>query len=286
MTQALNLGEFAQVITLGPKGTFSNQAASVVVGDSSASIKYTSTLPEICMLAAGDAHALGVIPIENSSSGIVGPTQDSLVENEVVVVAELQIQVSYGLVSRVPVEEVETFYCHKVAFDQVMSFTAKKLSQAKVHFVDSNMDAAFHFARSGQDEKVAAVMPLVVAQKDEILQGEIVAEGIEDYQNNCTRFLVVRKPEEGYQPDFGRQKTSLVIESHEDRHSLLFEILREFHVFGLNLCRLESRPSKVHRWQYRFFIDFINNHRTEPCLAALAELGISYKVLGSYDSLT
>jgi len=286
MPQAQNLGDFSQVITLGPKGTFSNQAASIVVGTQAATIQYTNTLPEICMLAAQDDQSLGVIPIENSSSGIVGPTQDSLLEHEVEIIAELEVQVNYALISTVPVDQVETFFCHKVAFDQIMSFTAKKLSQAKVHFVDSNMDGAYRFLRCGEDDKVAAVIPLVVAQQDPALNQKIVAESLEDYQNNCTRFLVVRKAIPWVDPDFSRKKTSLVIEAHEDRHSLLFEILREFHVFGLNLCRLESRPSKVHRWQYRFFIDLINNHRTAPCLAALAELGISYKVLGAYDSLT
>ncbi|MDT8446272.1 MAG: prephenate dehydratase domain-containing protein [bacterium] len=277
---------YERIVTLGPEGTFSNQAATLVGGDRIRRIDYTVTLPQIVKEVVADPKALGVLPIENSSSGIVGPAQDSLVESEVVIIAELQIAVSYALVSQVPLEEIESFYCHAVAFDQIMTFTANHLSQAQVIYADSNMNAAQQFAAEPQGSKRAAVIPKVVANQDERFEGLILAEQIEDYQNNSTRFAVVKRIPVPYQPDFKRKKTSLVVETHEDRHSLLFELLREFHVFSINLCRLESRPSKAHAWQYRFFIDFYNNHRTAACLEALSGAGIHYKLLGTYSSLT
>lgn len=274
------------MITLGPEGTFSNQAASMVAGDRIEQIAYAVTLPQIAQEVVSDPKALGVVPIENSSSGIVGPAQDSLVENEVVILAELQVAVSYALISKVPLEEIEGFYCHRVAFDQVMSFVAHHLEHAQVIYADSNMDAAERFGAEGENSRIAAVVPKVVANQDERFEGLIQAENIEDYANNSTRFVVVKKRPLDYSPDFKRKKTSIVVELHEDRHSLLFELLREFHVYSINLCRLESRPSKVHAWQYRFFIDFYNTHRTDACLEALRSQGIAFKLLGAYSSLT
>ncbi len=285
MTIASLFEGFDRVITLGPEGTFSDQAAALVALGKR-EIRYTSTLPQVALAVVQDPLALGVIPVENSSSGIVGPAQDSLVENPVVILAEIQILVTYGLLSQVPLEEVESFYCHQVAFDQIMTFTAKHLPQAKVIFSDSNMDSAERFAQLPLGSKTAAVVPKLLAAQDPRFAPYLKAEGLEDYQNNCTRFLVFKKRPEEYQPDFSRKKTSLLIEMHEDRHSLLFEILREFHVFGINLCRLESRPSKVHAWQYRFFIDFYNSPKTQFCLDQFREAKISFQLLGSYDSLT
>ena len=252
-----------RIITLGPEGTFSNQAASLVGGNKP--ISYTNTLPQIALEVVADPSALGVMPIENSSSGIVGPAQDALVENQVVIIAEALVAVSYALVANRPLHEITGFFCHEVAFNQCMNFTARHLPKARVLYSQSNMDSA---------------------QQDPALSSKILEEKIEDYLNNSTRFAVIKVQEPTDQPDFTKHKTSLLIESHEDRHGLLFEILREFHVFGLNLCRLESRPSKIHPWQYRFFIDFYNNHRSATCLEALKSQKIDFKVLGTYSSLT
>jgi len=273
-----------RIITLGPEGTFSNQAASLVGGNKP--ISYTNTLPQIALEVVADPSALGVMPIENSSSGIVGPAQDALVENQVVIIAEALVAVSYALVANRPLHEITGFFCHEVAFNQCMNFTARHLPKARVLYSQSNMDSAQQFLKEPKDSKIAAIVPRIRAQQDPALSSKILEEKIEDYLNNSTRFAVIKVQEPTDQPDFTKHKTSLLIESHEDRHGLLFEILREFHVFGLNLCRLESRPSKIHPWQYRFFIDFYNNHRSATCLEALKSQKIDFKVLGTYSSLT
>lgn len=284
LDDTINPTNIDTIYTLGPKGTFSNHAAFLVGQDDITDIQYTVTIPQVVDRVKQNPRSIGVIPIENSVSGIVGPAQDSLINSDVVIVKELQVDVRYALLSNTPLEEVTHFYCHQVAFGQTMGFTAKNLPNAQVIYADSNINSGLQFLEN-IDQPVAAIIPLEPAKKRDDFKPYLVAEDVQDYKQNITRFFVVQNKPEGYQPDFTKQKTSIFISFDEDRHSLLFELLREFHVFGVNLCRLESRPSKDNLWAYSFFIDFHNNHRVEACLATFKDLNINYKVFGSYNTL-
>ncbi len=273
---------FNKIITLGPKGTFSNQAASLVGGSDVKNIQYTTTIPQIAREVVKNENALGVLPIENSTSGMVGQAQDSLVDSNVVIINELQIDIQFSLVSHVPLSEVRQFFCHSEAFNQTMSFTAEHMPEAKVIFSNSNIHSGELFLERDQ-EHVAAIIPKALVAKKSVFKEKLIASDVQDYAQNITRFVVIHKTPENYEPDFSKYKTSLVLEFKEDRHSLLFELLREFHVFGINLCRLESRPMKDNPWSYRFFIDLINNHRVETCLQELQNQDIGFQIFGSFD---
>jgi chorismate mutase / prephenate dehydratase len=275
---------FRKIITLGPKGTFSNQAASLVGGSVIKEIKYTTTIPQIAAEVVKNETVLGVMPIENSTSGMVGQAQDSLVDNAVIIVNELEIEISFSLVSHVILDEVKQFFCHSEAFNQTMIFTARHMPEATVVFSNSNIHSSELFLER-PNEPVAAIIPKSLALKNMAFQKKVVAEDVQDTRQNITRFVVLRRKPADYRPDFNRHKTSLMIEFREDRHSLLFELLREFHVFGINLCRLESRPIKNTPWHYRFFIDLINNHRVDACMEELLKQDIGFQVFGSYDRI-
>lgn len=281
----VSISNFKKIITLGPKGTFSNQAASLVGGDEIATIQYTTTIPQIAREVVRNENVLGVLPIENSTSGMVGQAQDSLVDSDVVIINELQIDIHFSLVSHVPLDQVKQYFCHSEAFNQTMVFTAENMPDASVVFSNSNIHSGELFLER-EGEPVAAIIPKVLATGKKAFQEKVVANNVQDYQQNITRFVVIQKTPPGFKPDFTRSKTSMFIEFKEDRHSLLFELLREFHVFGINLCRLESRPLKNTPWRYRFFIDLINNHRVETCMEELQKQDIGYKIFGSYDSIT
>ena len=274
--------KFQRIFTLGPEGTFSNQAAQRVCGEGFDNIVYCLTLPQVTSQVSQDEQSLGVIPIENSVSGTVNAAQNSLIDFSAVIIGELTIDVHYGLVAYGPLDQVKQYYCHAVAFNQCQRFVSQHLPQAQVLYSDSNMDSAARFtAAAGQP--VAAIVPLSIAQDRPTLKPHLHAGLVEDEPNNRTRFLVIQKKPAEYTPDLSKAKTSIYIELHEDRHSLLFEVLREFHVYNINLCRLESRPSRVRAWQYGFFIDFYNNQRTGACLEDFKRNRIEFKVLGSYD---
>ncbi len=276
---------FNKIITLGPKGTFSNQAATLVGGTEIETIQYTTTIPQIAREVVQNDNVLGVLPIENSTSGMVGQAQDSLVDSDVVIINELQIDIDFSLVSHVPLDQIRQYFCHSEAFNQTMVFTAENMPEAKVIFSNSNIHSGELFLEREQ-EPVAAIIPKALATRESTFEKKLIAKNVQDYQQNITRFVVIQKTPENYCPDYTRNKTSLFIEFREDRHSLLFELLREFHVFGINLCRLESRPMKNMPWRYRFFIDLINNHRVATCLDELQKQDIGYKVFGSYDRIT
>ncbi|MBT4286718.1 MAG: hypothetical protein HOD92_05215 [Deltaproteobacteria bacterium] len=280
----LDLSNYQRICTLGPKGTFSYQAANSIGGDSINEIQYTTTIPQIAHEVENAENILGVMPIENSTSGIVGPAQDSLVDSNLIISYELLIDVRYSLVSNVPLSEIKQLFCHAMAFNQNGLFTSQHLPAANVVFSNSNIHSAEEF-KERSDEPVAAIIPLPAAHSDVYLKAKIMSDDTQDYKQNMTRFLVLEKNPKNYLPDFTRKKTAMYVLFDEDRHSLLFELLREFHVFNINLCRLESRPQKNKPWHYCFFIDFFNNHRVETCLAALDELNIQYKIFGSYDIL-
>ena len=280
----LDLSNYQRICTLGPKGTFSYQAAHCIGGDSINEIQYTTTIPQIVHEVENAENILGVMPIENSTSGIVGPAQDSMVDSNLIISYELLIDVRYSLVSNVPLSEIKQLFCHAIAFNQNMLFTSQHLPAADVVFSNSNIRSAEEF-KDRSHEPVAAIIPLPAAHSDAYLKEKIVSNDTQDYKQNMTRFLVLEKKPKGYQPDFTKKKTAMYVLFDEDRHSLLFELLREFHVFSINLCRLESRPQKNKPWHYCFFIDFFNNHRVATCLEALDELNIHYKIFGSYDVL-
>ncbi|MDH5559997.1 MAG: hypothetical protein OEY59_03990 [Deltaproteobacteria bacterium] len=280
----ISLNQYDKIYTLGPRGTFSDQAAELVGGTRIKEIRYTTTLPQIALEVEKDEKALGVIPVENSSSGVVEPAQDSLVESNVVIIYELMVEVSYSLVSHVPLDEITAYYCHSVAFNQTMMFAAKTIPGAEVIFSKSNIDSGKQFLINS-DNRVAAIIPEQVARDNEEYRSKIMAEKIQDYKKNITRFFVVKKRPDDLKYDFTKNKTSIFVELHDDRHSLLFDLLREFHVFGINLCRLESRPSKLMHWRYTFYMDFYNNHRVEMCLAELKKQDIDFRYLGSYDHI-
>ncbi|MDP7317112.1 MAG: prephenate dehydratase domain-containing protein, partial [SAR324 cluster bacterium] len=173
---------------------------------------------------------------------------------------------------------------HPQAFEQTSDFQAHHLPEARPVFTDSNIDSGVRFLKEVDQPGFsgAAIVPLSFAEQnpDYLKQSDI-----QDYLNNTTRFLVVGpgQPEPAF--DFTRTKTSVFIECSEDRAGLLYELLSVFNRFHINLCRLESRPSKKVPWMYVFYVDFYNSSETPSCLDALAASPFQFRILGSYDSL-
>ena len=273
------------IYALGPEGTFSDYAARRLreaTGNDVVPIAYTHTIPEVLVAAERQPGAWGVIPIENSVAGTVGQAQDSLIVHPVTIFREIAVRVRFSLLASGPLQRVETYYAHPQAFDQCSEYLAAHLSQGEVIFTRSNVESGLTFLDRAGDAAVAAIVPVNFGAEHHRWR---VAEDIQTYQNNTTRFLAVRRSETGVDHDFTRAKTSIYIEPREDRPGLLHELLSNFQRHGINLCRLESRPAKVLPWTYVFFIDFTNNPGTAACLTGLRATGCTISVLGSYDVL-
>ncbi len=277
----MHLDNFSQIITLGPKGTFSDEAAQKICGDG-VIVTYTGTFAEALFRVTEEPDSVAVVPIENSVAGTVAQVQDSLVNNKLIIMGEINLLIEYSLLANVAPENVKLCYAHPQALEQSSKFISKNLTASQNQLTRSNVDSGIQFLQAikSDDKALAAIVPASFADSYPKLK---VASGIQDYHNNTTRFLVVRPRRENEEHDFLRKKTSLYVEFQEDRSGLLYELLSVFNLFQINLCRLESRPAKDTPWAYVFYVDFYNTEHTKACLDAMQVTKFNYKVIGSYD---
>ena len=277
----MQLDNCSQIITLGPKGTFSDEAAQKICGEG-VIVTYTSTFAEALFRVTEEPDSVAVVPIENSVAGTVAQVQDSLVNNKLVILGEINLLIEYSLLANEVPENVKLCYAHPQALEQSSKFLSKNLTASQNQLTRSNVDSGIQFleAIKSDNKGLAAIVPASFA--DSYPEWK-VASGIQDYHNNTTRFLIVRPRRENEEHDFLRKKTSLYIEFQEDRSGLLYELLSVFNLFQINLCRLESRPAKDTPWAYVFYVDFYNTEHTKACLDAMQVTKFNYKVIGSYD---
>ncbi len=277
----MQLDNCSQIFTLGPEGTFSDEAAQKI-GKDGVLVSFTGTFAEALFRVTENPDSVAVVPIENSVAGTVAQVQDSLVSNKLVIVGEINLLIEYSLLANVAPEEVKLCYAHPQALEQSSKFLSRNLSASQNQLTRSNVDSGIQFLQAIKSDKgpLAAIVPASFA--DSYPEWK-VASGIQDYHNNTTRFLVVKPRRENEQHDFSRKKTSLYIEFQEDRSGLLYELLSVFNLFQINLCRLESRPAKDTPWAYVFYVDFYNTENTKACLDAMRVTKFNYKVIGSYD---
>jgi prephenate dehydratase len=283
-----------RLYTLGPEGTFSDQAARTVrehlsgtgreaLGHTTPPISYTRTLPEVLAKAEADGESLGVVPIENSDAGTVIPVQEGLVKHRLTILAEYGLRVRFSLLANRPPAQVQTLLSQPVAYDQCTEFVTHHLPEAQITFTNSNIESLHRFlAAHAAGEAVAAVVPWEAGQAH---TEHLLHADIQNFANNTTRFVVVRQRREREVFDYARHKASVYVEPVEDRPGLLYALLSVFNTYALNLCRLESRPDKVTPWKYVFFIDFNNGPGSPQCVQDLVKTGHRITVLGSYDAL-
>lgn len=277
----MQLDNFSQIFTLGPEGTFSDEAAQKIRKDETI-VSYTGTFAEALSKVTEVPDSVAVVPIENSVAGTVAQVQDSLVSNKLVILGEINLLIEYSLLANVVPEEVRLCFAHPQALEQSIKFLSKNLITSQNQLTRSNVDSGIQFLQAIKSEKkaLAAIVPASFA--DSYPEWK-VASGIQDYHNNTTRFLVVRHCQENEEYNFSLKKTSLYVEFQEDRSGLLYELLSVFNLFQINLCRLESRPAKDTPWAYVFYVDFYNTVHTKACLDVMRATKFNYKVLGSYD---
>jgi chorismate mutase / prephenate dehydratase len=264
-----------RIAFLGPKATYGHQAALQRFGSAAKYIP-AATNPGIVDEVERGVADFGVLPIENSTAGPVGESQDRLVETELKVCDEVTILVAHCLLARCPIEGVETIYAHPQAADQCSRWVAQNLPGRHVVHVASNGLAA---ERAAQEGGVAAIAPRVASQ---VFGLDILAADIQDVSRNYTRFWVVgRRMSE--RPS-GSDKTAVVF-SIRDRVGALREVIQIFADAQISLSAIQSRPSRRKAWDYVFFIE-LRGHAVEPhvqdALRAAEQHTVFLKVLGAW----
>lgn len=277
MSASLSLEGPQKIAYLGPKATFTHLASMDKFGASAQYIPMNSIKDVFNEVERGHAH-FGVVPIENSTEGVVNHTLDMFMDSNLLIYGEIFEEVSHHLLSKAEgLEEIRTVYSHPHAVAQCRNWLEVNLPHVSVVEVPSTARAA---ERCVDDVTSAAIASDLAAQ----LYGlKGLRNRIEDNLNNATRFLILSpKPAELT----GKDKTSVML-SVKDRVGALYDLVRPFASNGINMTKIESRPSRRKAWEYIFFVDIegnVQDPRVKKALDEIKERCLFLKILGSYPA--
>lgn len=275
MSACLALEHPMRIAFLGPEGTFTQAAVHKHFGHSVTTLPLGAIDEVFREVESGSAH-YGVVPVENSTEGVVNHTLDMLLGSPLKICGEVELRIHDHLMGKMEsLEEVTRIYSHSQSLAQCREWLDSNLPGVPREAVSSNAEAA---RRASEETGAAAVAGEVAA---ELYGLDILARNIEDHPNNTTRFLIIGVDEV---PPSGEDKTSLLV-STRNRPGALFQLLQPLARNGISMTRIESRPARQGTWEYVFFFD-IDGHREDARVAAalteLEEESSLFKVLGSY----
>jgi prephenate dehydratase len=264
---------------LGPPGTFSEEAA-VAYGGTGAGFLPLASIPAVVTAVETGVASAGVLPIENVLEGSVNTTLDLLIhETDLRITGETVIPIRHYLVARegLSLPEIKVLHAHPQSLGQCRRFVERCLPGVATVAALSNSAAP---AEAMADERPAAAISTLRAA--ELNGARVLAHDIQDRSGNVTRFIALGREDSS---PTGDDKTSMCFGFAEDRAGLLVDTLQELARAGINMTKLESRPSKETLGEYIFLVD-INGHRADPQIAAAldrirAKTGL-FKVFGSY----
>jgi chorismate mutase/prephenate dehydratase len=268
-----------RVAFLGPKGTFSEEAALRFFGSSIVHVP-CANFDEVFHAASAGAAEFGVVPVENSTEGVVTRSLDLLLNSPLHIVGEISLVVRHNLLRQsASQEDIEVVLAHPQALAQCQQWLSTHLPQAERRAVSSNAEGARlasnnpHWAAIAS-ERAAAEFGLHTA-----------APAIQDEAFNRTRFVMVCLPSVMPAPQAsGKDCTSLVV-SVPNHPGAVHDLLVPLKQHGVSMTRFESRPARSGQWEYYFYID-LQGHPSQPHVAAalsdLRSLCAFYKVLGTY----
>jgi len=310
---------------MGPEGSYSEKAAKLWVLKNDlrdAEFRYFADIEDAFLAAVKGTADISVIPVENSIEGSVGVTLDLLLENEAVIIGEIVVKIEHCLLSKGGPEKIRVILSHPQGLAQCRRFLKKHFPEAELRSTGSTSHAA---RLAGEFEEMAAIASPEAAERYGL---KVLLSNVQDRKENYTRFLVIRGKEkilseqaaetakvdrESYfnpcigaeyglqsEPETGKEKanlpackTSLIVYLEKDRPGALYELLGAFAKRGINLTKIESRPSKKELGDYYFFIDF-EGHTSDALIKdALEDIKSkagtksktnTLKVLGSYPA--
>ncbi len=276
MSACLALENPIHVAYLGPQGTYTQEAALKHFGQSAVTVSMSAIDAVFREVASGAVH-YGVVPVENSTEGVVTHTLDNFVDSNVKICGEVVLRIHHHLLTSdvTKTDSISRIYSHAQSLAQCRKWLDEHYPNVERVAVSSNSEAA---KRIKGEWNSAAIAGEIAAN----LYGlNSHAKNIEDRPDNSTRFLIIGRDEIG---PSGDDKTSIVV-STKNEPGALHDLLQPFHSLNVDLTRLETRPSSSGTWNYLFFIDLSGHVNDEKVAAALKEVKkrvADIKVLGSY----
>lgn len=276
MSCCLALERPLTVAYLGPEGTFTHAAALKHFGHF-VKAEPLGAIDEVFREVESGQVNYGIVPIENSTEGVVNRTLDSFIDSPLFIAGEVKLRIHHNLLSGTATDfsEVKRVYAHQQALAQCRKWLDSHCPHVERIAVSSNGKAA----KQAMDEPHAAAIASDMAA--ELYQLNVLAQNIEDHPDNTTRFLIIGSE---VVPSSGEDKTSLMV-SVKNKPGALYHVLEPFHRHGVNMTRLESRPSNNGTWAYVFYIDFDGHFDDESIQALINDISpdaVEIKHLGSY----
>jgi chorismate mutase/prephenate dehydratase len=276
MSASFALERRLSICHFGQPGAFTHLASRLKFGDSVDYAPVESIGTVFTEVERGHAD-YGVVPIENSTDGSITDTIDAFLATHLRIINELHLRIRHHLMATCPRHQIKRIYSRHTVFGQCRSWLAANMPGIELVELVSTTKAA---ERAASEPDAAAIGQ---AEAASIFGLPIIASDIQDNPNNITRFVVIGAPERAAKPT-GNDKTSLMF-GVQDRPGALYDCLLPFHRDRLNLCRIESRPSRRRPWEYLFFIDLLGHQQDPTVAAALKELAShtsTCEILGSY----
>ena len=275
MAACLALEKPLSIAFLGPEGTYTHAAACKHFGNL-IEPHPVNNIEEVFRLVEADGANFGVVPVENSTEGIVNHTLDLLMKSSLSISGEVELRIRHNLITHEKdLSSVERVYSHQQSLAQCRLWLDINLPNAERIAVNSNAEAVL----ITKDHKNSAAIAGLMAA--ELYDVAVLNPDIEDEPNNTTRFVVIGKYNA---PPSGSDRTSLLVFAH-NRPGSLYELLKPLAKRNISMSNIESRPSRSVAWEYVFFIDVNGHHENEALHDAISEIEASsamVKILGSY----
>jgi chorismate mutase/prephenate dehydratase len=276
MSSALSLEKSMKIAYLGPEATFTHQAAIRRFG---ASLRYSSqkTIADVFTEVSKARADYGVVPVENSTEGVVTHTLDMFVDSDLKIVAQIVLPVQHCLLANCARPAIKRLFAHPQSLGQCRIWVQNNLPRVEIIETSSNARSA---EMAAKEKDTAAIAGVLAAEKYGV---DVLDYDIQDNAANATRFLVLGRQ---CSPPTGHDRTSIMI-SIFDKVGALHNAIAAFRRSRINMTKIESRPSKRKAWEYFFFIDcdgHMQDRKVENALRHLGEHCNFVKVLGSYPN--
>jgi len=277
MSSALALEKTMTIAYFGPETTFTHQAAIQRFGSS---LRYSpqKTIADVFTEVSKKSADYGVVPVENSTEGVVTHTLDMFVDSDLKIVSQIVLPVQQCLMSNSPRKQIKKLYVHPQSLAQCRGWIQTHLPHAEIIETSSNPRSA---ELAAKEKGAAAIAGVLAAEKYGL---RVLEQDIQDNAANATRFLVLGRQ---CSPPTGDDRTSLML-SVADKAGALHEAIAAFRRYKINMTKIESRPSKRKAWEYFFFIDCEGHAQDRKVAKAIRLLGEHcnfVKVLGSYPNM-
>lgn len=271
----LNLEQPLTVAYFGPQGTYTEAAAITQFGHFATTLPLAS-IDEVFREVESQAVHYGVVPVENSTEGMVNHTLDCFLTTKVQICAEVEMPIHHALMRHEEADgEITQITSHAQSLAQCRGWLDRNYPAVPRVVAASNAQAA---KQASENPGVAAIAGEMAAERYGL---RILSTRIEDQPDNKTRFLVLGNQPVGIS---GKDKTSILVSVRNEPGALL-RVLEPFERFGISLTRIETRPARSGDWSYVFFIDF-DGHQSEDnarkVLGAIEDVAFEVRNLGSY----